>query len=235
MKHNKKKRSKIISFDAETITKEGAETISNSKRINDNIADTCTNEHKQEKGKKDVPEPKSKQTEGEEAKETIPKSKKRKRSKILNPCPQENVKSVSKEESTESTQKPSEESIRAKKRKKHAKLLEEKKLKAELAMQQKCLNYLSLWKHNRQEWKFEKLRQVWLQQNLYNKAKIPDEFWDVLVQYFSNSKGKARDTIIKDAIKIVEQEDTEPVEETDKEDFTVKLSRARNIIQNLQE
>lgn len=127
-----------------------------------------------------------------------------------------------------------EESIRAKKRKKHAALLQEKKLKAELALQQKCLNYLSQWKHNRDQWKFEKLKQVWLQQSMFNSDKIPTEMWDTLVEYFCGCKGKAREAIIKDALKVIDAEGEEGKEEEDAVDH-VKVKRARDIIQNLQD
>ncbi|RZB40741.1 DUF2373 domain containing protein, partial [Asbolus verrucosus] len=126
-----------------------------------------------------------------------------------------------------STETKKKESIRERKRKRYMKLLEEKKLKTELALQQKSLNYLSKWKHSREEWKFEKLRQIWLQHNMYDSSKIPQEFWDILVDYFSNCKGKARDIILKDALKLIE-ENTEDEDE-------MKIQRARNIIQTLQE
>lgn len=145
---------------------------------------------------------------------------------------QENSTADNPETKTSKTEGEKEESIRARKRKKHAQLLVDKKLKTELALQQKCLNYLSLWKHNRGEWKFEKLRQVWLQHNMFDAAKIPDEFWDDLVQYFGNSKGKARSVIIQDAVKLIEQEGSD---DNDSDEFQIKLKRARDIVQNLQE
>lgn len=122
-----------------------------------------------------------------------------------------------------------EDSIRAMKRKKHAALMQEKKLKAELALQQKCLNYISQWKHNRSEWKFEKLKQVWLQQNMFNSDKIPAEIWDTVVDYFCGCKGKARETIIQDAVKVIDAENES------EEDGGIKMKRARDIVQNMHE
>ncbi|KAJ3630953.1 hypothetical protein MTP99_012114 [Tenebrio molitor] len=129
---------------------------------------------------------------------------------------------------TNTAEKKKEESIRAQKRKKHVQLLEEKKVKKELHSQQESLNYLSKWKHTRDEWKFEKLRQIWLLHNLYDSDKIPQEFWETLLEYFNNAQGKVRDTLLKEAVKIVEEnsEDTEN---------SCKVERARDIIQNLQE
>lgn len=120
------------------------------------------------------------------------------------------------------------ESIRERKRKKYAKLVEDKKLKTELALQQKSLNYLSKWKHSRADWKFEKLRQIWLQENMFNSDKIPDEFWGILVEYFSNSKGKARDFIVDKALKFIDAEENSS-------EGNLDIIRARSIIQNLHE
>lgn len=121
-----------------------------------------------------------------------------------------------------------EESIRAMKRKKHAELLQEKMLKAELATQQKCLNYVSQWKHNRNQWKFEKLKQVWLKKYMFNSNKVPAEMWNTLLEYFSGCKGKARESVIQDALKVIDAENED-------EEDGVKLQRARDIIQHLQE
>ncbi|KAG5896535.1 hypothetical protein JTB14_030740 [Gonioctena quinquepunctata] len=127
-----------------------------------------------------------------------------------------------------------EESIRAKKRKKHAKLLEEKKLKTEVTSQQTALNYLSKWKHCRSEWKFEKLKQIWLSQNMFDCSKIPNEFWDTALEYFASSRGFIRKLVLREALKVIENQ--EKLEEDDiSEDQQVKLQRARDIVQNLQE
>lgn len=128
---------------------------------------------------------------------------------------------------------PKEESIRARKRRKHMELLQAKKLRSELNLQQKCLNYLSMWKHSRSQWKFEKLKQVWLQQNMFDDVKMPDEFWDTLMEYFNNAKGQAKSNILNEAIKVVESVQNE--EEESPEKTNVKYVRARSIVQNLQD
>lgn len=35
-----------------------------------------------------------------------------------------------------------------------------------------AIEYLNLWKDNRDEWKFKKVRQTWLLQNMYEKEKV---------------------------------------------------------------
>lgn len=118
-------------------------------------------------------------------------------------------------------------SIRAQKRLKHEKLKEEKHIQTELSLQQKSLNYLSKWKHSRTDWKFEKLRQIWLQHNMLDEGKIPQEFWATLMEYLGNSKGKAKEAILKSALKVVEDESVDQ--------DSIKVFRARDIIQNLAE
>ncbi|XP_023013086.2 uncharacterized protein [Leptinotarsa decemlineata] len=125
-------------------------------------------------------------------------------------------------------------SKRSQKKLKHEKLLAEKKLKAEVATQESVLNYLSKWKHCRQEWKFEKLKQIWLSQNMLDCSKIPNEFWETVVEYFTSSKGFIRKLVLRDALKVIEDE--EKLEDDNvSEDQRTKIQRARDIVQNLQE
>lgn len=245
----RKKRNKIV-FEKEIVTKEVAEKI---------VAEHETNEptdHKPEKKyeprefeseqeKVGTIKPKKKkkkkelQRETQNSEEQPAKTKKRKRDTTTTqneetPAPAGNEETTGELNPTNPEIKR-EESIRAKKRKKHAELMQQQKSKAELALQQKCLNYLSQWKHNREEWKFEKLKQVWLQQNMFSSLKMPEELWEILVEYFSGSKGKARDAIVKDALKIIEEEDGTAEKTDEGDDDDIKLRRARDIIQNLQE
>lgn len=138
------------------------------------------------------------------------------------------------ENSTANAEIKTTESKRAMKRKKHEKLTEEKKLQTELKLQQNALNYLSKWKHSRADWKFEKLKQIWLQQNLYDSSKIPEEFWETTVAYFSGSKGFIRNKVLKEALKTIEDNETQEEKPSD-EDNQIKVQRARDVIQNLQE
>lgn len=243
----RKKRNKVV-FDKEIVTKEVAEKIVAEHRItefaneelqeknaeNGSIAETQSPSRKRRSKKKADSDAakskkKNKRKETRSAAQTEP-SKKRKREEA---SAEQEVDSTQPEDelNPEKPEVKREESIRAKKRKKHAELMQEKKVKTELALQEKCLNYLSQWKHNREEWKFEKLKQVWLQQNMFNIAKVPEESWEVLVEYFCGSQGKARDVIVKDALKIIEADDEENIDEN----WDVKMNRARDIVQNLQE
>ncbi|KAF7274178.1 uncharacterized protein LOC143204815 [Rhynchophorus ferrugineus] len=220
-KTNKKRRNKNkVSFDEEIITKTNAEILLSEQNNSIKSAENVQVEQKVKKKKKrKISEVSS------EASESVKKLK------------EEIPQVVSENEESQKTNEKSvsggkKESIRSQKRKKHAKLLEEKKLKAELQYQQKALNYLSKWKHSRSEWKFEKLRQIWLQKNLLDETKIPDEFWENVVEYFSGSKGRCRQEILDEALKVVEKEN--PDDEDMSEEFKNQLKRARSIVQILQ-
>ncbi|XP_039631338.1 uncharacterized protein C7orf50 homolog isoform X1 [Polypterus senegalus] len=89
---------------------------------------------------------------------------------------------------------------------------------AELALQ-----YLRCWYENRQLWKFQKTRQTWLLQHMYDKQKVPDEDFDVLLEYLEGLQGSARATTVSKAESVVRDHD-------DAEEMT---DRARQIIQLL--
>jgi len=120
------------------------------------------------------------------------------------------------------------ESKRALKRKRYELFLQNKQIQHEQEVQQKGLNYLSMWKHNRTGWKFEKLKQNWLLQNMFVSAKVPQEIFDIAVEYFNKSEGKVRVNLLNEATKIVECE-SNLTEEND------KYERAKCIVQNLDE
>ncbi|KAJ8949481.1 hypothetical protein NQ318_005948 [Aromia moschata] len=220
-KNKKKKSKKVISFDEEIITKDGAgkillhESITPQEKVNETNETSISHGNNDEvidsEQKNKVKEKKSSNRELE-TKET------------------DNADEIS----VEKPEIKRDESIRAQKRKKHAKLLDDKRLKAELNSQQNALNYLSLWKHNREEWKFEKLKQIWLQQSLFEPSKIPSEFWNTVVEYFCGARGAIRTVILKSALEIIEKVDKSEEDNTD-ENYLLILQRARDIVQNLQE
>lgn len=46
------------------------------------------------------------------------------------------------------------------------------KIKDTKMLKKKAINYLKLWKKDKSNWKFEKLRQIWLLQNMFNEAMV---------------------------------------------------------------
>uniref|UniRef100_A0A6M2DJ64 WKF domain-containing protein n=1 Tax=Xenopsylla cheopis TaxID=163159 RepID=A0A6M2DJ64_XENCH len=131
------------------------------------------------------------------------------------------------------------------KREKLEKAQKEQRDKSTNELIEKAWDYLDTWKNNKSTWKFQKVRQVWLTDNLFNEDKIPDNLWDIVVEYFSKSQGKVRTTIIEQSTKIV-QEMSDWIEQRDqaKQDnlefetpkpCKLKYKRARHILQCLQE
>ncbi|KAF9358712.1 hypothetical protein BGX34_008805 [Mortierella sp. NVP85] len=95
------------------------------------------------------------------------------------------------------------------------------------------LEYLVEWKRSRTTWRFQKLRQVWLLNHMYDDHHLPSSHWDIYLEYIHDLKGAARDSAIQDAKKIVEapeaegEEDGEAMEtgeESSTEESTIPLS-----------
>ncbi|XP_072947264.1 uncharacterized protein [Epargyreus clarus] len=158
--------------------------------------------------------------------------KKKKKKKQMNP--------------EESTGKKNKKSIRQMKREKHAERQAEAATAAKDQLKSQCITYLSQWKHDRQNWKFMKAKQVWLYKNKFSAHLVPDSSWPVLLEYFESAKGNIRNMLLTDANKIIKQMDDwtesqnkeQPDEETENEivkpDDKV-YSRARSLIQCLEE
>lgn len=53
---------------------------------------------------------------------------------------------------------------------------------------EKTVSYLTTWHTNRDEWKYEKLRQIFIQKNIFDEESIPDEHCEVAIQYLATSK-----------------------------------------------
>lgn len=59
----------------------------------------------------------------------------------------------------------------------------------------KALRYLDAWnelQNGKAGWKFEKCRQIWLLAHAYDKDKVPDSKFDVLLKYMASIQGKMR-------------------------------------------
>ncbi|XP_076826509.1 protein cholesin isoform X1 [Brachyhypopomus gauderio] len=98
--------------------------------------------------------------------------------------------------------------------------------------QTQALEYLTCWSEKREEWKFQKTRQVWLLQHMYDSEKVSDAHFKVLLSYLEGLRGVARDTTAKKAEAIVRfGEGPEEVKggATDSQ----KTLRAREVVQIL--
>ncbi|RVE59620.1 hypothetical protein OJAV_G00190550 [Oryzias javanicus] len=144
------------------------------------------------------------------------------------------------EDKLEEDLSPEEKRVLERKIKKILKKEEKKKLKAEgrtdektaaagPSASQQALEYLTCWAENRSMWKFQKTRQTWLLQHMFDSEKIPDEKFSSLVQYLEGLRGMARDTTVEKAMSMVEESGRTP------EDAVIqqRAHRAREIIQML--
>lgn len=87
--------------------------------------------------------------------------------------------------------------------------------------------YLKQWSDDRKNWKFQKVRQVWLLKHMYNQDQVTDDDFEILLLYLDGLKGKSREVTVKQAEDIMEKD--EDSEETEH----MKTERARKIVQLL--
>ncbi|XP_061563614.1 uncharacterized protein C7orf50 homolog isoform X2 [Cololabis saira] len=92
---------------------------------------------------------------------------------------------------------------------------------------QQALDYLVCWADNRSEWRFQKTRQTWLLQHMFQSDEIQDDKFLVLMQYLEGLRGMAKDTTVQKALSLVEESGKAP------EDAVVqqRAHRAREVIQ----
>ncbi|KAG0040749.1 hypothetical protein BGZ82_010567 [Podila clonocystis] len=88
------------------------------------------------------------------------------------------------------------------------------------------LAYLVEWKRARDTWKFQKLRQVWLINNMYSDKEIPDSHWEIFLEYIRDLKGAARTAVIQEAQKIVDAPEEE--EEGENKDSTSEEAKGED-------
>ncbi|XP_076657391.1 phosphatidylinositol glycan anchor biosynthesis class Q [Halictus rubicundus] len=127
--------------------------------------------------------------------------------------------------------KPKQPSKRQLKREKAEKKENEKREAHRLDAMKKGLTYVSKWKHARSEWKFEKLRQIWLIDNLLDETCIPDNIFPTVLEYFEGCKGMAREQLLKKGMDVIKK--IEENEENKDEMETVAYQRARQLLQAL--
>lgn len=88
------------------------------------------------------------------------------------------------------------------------------------------------WKHAKDQWKFNKVKQIWLIDNLLDDKYVPDEHYSTILEYFEGSKGHARQKLIDKAMKVVKKVE-ECVNDNDELVETTEYIRARQLLQAL--
>ncbi|RHZ89186.1 hypothetical protein Glove_18g101 [Diversispora epigaea] len=68
-----------------------------------------------------------------------------------------------------------------------------------------ALHYLVEWKFHNSNWKFQKIRQIWLLKHVYDKNMFPDEFFQIFLEYITDMTGHARESTLKEAQNIINE------------------------------
>ncbi|KAK2855450.1 hypothetical protein Q7C36_007319 [Tachysurus vachellii] len=119
-----------------------------------------------------------------------------------------------------------------KKKQKETAKSEKEESKSSIAQTQ-ALDYLTCWSEKRDEWKFQKTRQVWLLQHMYDSEKVPDAHFSVLLSYLEGLRGVARDITVQKAEALVRFGAGPEVEEGVATEAQRKTHRARDVVQIL--
>ncbi|XP_062847898.1 uncharacterized protein C7orf50 homolog [Trichomycterus rosablanca] len=99
--------------------------------------------------------------------------------------------------------------------------------------QTQALEYLTCWSKKRDEWKFQKTRQVWLLQHMYDNEKVPDSHFSILLEYIEGLRGVARETTVQKAEALVRFGGGQEEKEDGATDAQTRTNRAREVIQML--
>ncbi|XP_035262382.1 uncharacterized protein C7orf50 isoform X3 [Anguilla anguilla] len=95
---------------------------------------------------------------------------------------------------------------------------------------QLALDYLTCWSEKREDWRFQKTRQTWLLQHMFDREKVPDGSFSALLPYLEGLRGVARDTTVQKAEALVRQLEGQGAEE---QEAQLRAHRAREVIQML--
>ncbi|XP_011176199.1 uncharacterized protein C7orf50 homolog [Solenopsis invicta] len=194
---------------------------------------------KQQKEKADVSENNNHKTaEVEMVQQDVVQSKqrKRKRKTTLDESSVNNAldKDILKEDLNENVKTEKTPSKRQLKREKAEKAEIEMRQSRKLNAKKTALNYLSKWKNCRNEWKFEKLKQIWLMDNLLDETCISDKLFPVVLEYFEGCKGMAREVLTRKGMEIVKKAEMETDEDSKTEIMkSIAYKRARQLLQTL--
>ncbi|XP_055686655.1 uncharacterized protein C7orf50 [Lutzomyia longipalpis] len=99
------------------------------------------------------------------------------------------------------------ESVRDKKRKLTEKQAENSREKLKNLAKETAHDYLIRWKNDKKQWKFEKVKQKFIQNNALNEENFNQEMWPIVLEYLGKSKGASRDYLIETAQKVIQEVD----------------------------
>ncbi|XP_014107886.1 PREDICTED: uncharacterized protein C7orf50 homolog [Pseudopodoces humilis] len=95
---------------------------------------------------------------------------------------------------------------------------------------ERALAYLTSWSKNPEKWKFQKTRQTWLLLHMYDKEKVPDKYFPILLDYLQGLQGGARDKTVQKAEAFMKEFDGSDGEDPN---LLEKCERIRQVLQLL--
>lgn len=99
-----------------------------------------------------------------------------------------------------------------------------------------CKEYLDTWKRRKSAWKFQKVRQVWLLQHMYDTEQVSNDTFAIMVEYLQGLKGAGRTTTLAKAETVLsEAASSEGPNSTDDDKESVVQQRAAAVIKVLQQ
>nr|XP_009688385.1 PREDICTED: uncharacterized protein C7orf50 homolog isoform X2 [Struthio camelus australis] len=126
--------------------------------------------------------------------------------------------------------------LKKERKKKEKKLMKEagistkKEEPKKLSGSELALAYLTSWSEKPEEWKFQKTRQTWLLLHMYDKEKVPDGYFTILLDYLQGLKGSARDVTVQKAEALMKEFDNSDAEDPS---LVEKCERIRQVLQLL--
>ncbi|XP_063700765.1 uncharacterized protein C7orf50 homolog [Culicoides brevitarsis] len=128
------------------------------------------------------------------------------------------------------------ESKRSKKRKKYNEKIEKStNIRADKKFLDEIAAYLTKWETDKDSWKFQKVKQMFIQNNVFNDKIISDDIWHTTLSYLGSSRGKAKELLKENAQKVIEKVDADFESSQNKELLQQKTyTRARELLQMLE-
>jgi WKF domain len=124
---------------------------------------------------------------------------------------------------------------RSKKRAKHVEIQKTLKDKFVEKRRDDIDQYLHAWKQDRSEWKFQKVKQIFIEKQIYNAVEITDDLWPITLEYLAGSREATKEGLLKEAQKLIGQfDDSEENKDASNTVDEKKYKRARDIMQTLQ-
>ncbi|XP_014801686.1 PREDICTED: uncharacterized protein C7orf50 homolog [Calidris pugnax] len=140
------------------------------------------------------------------------------------------------EELTAEERRKLERKLKKERKKKEKQLMREAGISTKKAEPQKpsgserALAYLTSWSETPEEWKFQKTRQTWLLLHMYDKEKVPEKYFTILLDYLQGLQGSARDITVQKAEAFMKEFDGSDVEDPK---LLEKCERIRQVLQLL--